>query len=276
MSIKITYELHGAGFRSLKFQSSADIPTSGAPTKVTISYTYQATPYTNIVYSTVGTNYALDQLKYGIYPDPSFTYENVVITVGSNTYSFGNYTVTTANEDKVGITYVANAGNIACFTETCELLTPSGYKSVSTINTGDMIVTHDGRTVPVTMFKTRITTNEYTAPYRIPKHTFGHNIPKLDIELSPSHALQIRKGVWQKPKIAAETYNIIKQFGIGKEITYYHAETPNYFRDHLVCNGTIVESFSNKQLDGMKMRVYKFNRALNGFTRLASHQMKKE
>jgi hypothetical protein len=59
----------------------------------------------------------------------------------------------------------------------------------------------------------------------------------------------------------------ITQAPAGQPITYYHLELPNYFKDNLVVEGTVTESYGNRQTVGMKT-VYKFRPELNGFSRL--------
>jgi hypothetical protein len=158
----------------------------------------------------------------------------------------------------------------ACFTDSCNILTPVGYKPVADIKTGDNVITHDGRSVPVKVYKQTLLANEDSAPYHVPKNTYGEGVPKKDMELSPLHGFQIAKGLWQFPLTAAVNHKGVKQFGIGKEVTYYHLETPNYFKDHLVCDGTIVDSFSNRQLDDVKEKVYTFNRSAIAYERLTA------
>jgi len=157
---------------------------------------------------------------------------------------------------------------VACFTSASRLLTPTGYQTADKIRNGDLLVTADGRQVPVKAFRFKVVADKATAPYLIPKHSLSASSPANDLILSPWHAVQIRKGLWQKPATAAETNSRIVQFDLGKDVTYFHFEAPNYFTDNLVCDGTVVESFANKQVKG-DGKVYHYNRALKGFTRSA-------
>ena len=70
--------------------------------------------------------------------------------------------------------------------------TPNGYVSVTKIKKYDIVITSDGRKVPVTRVnKNIITTNRVNALYIIPKHFFGKNYPRKEFEISPSHAIAI-------------------------------------------------------------------------------------
>jgi hypothetical protein len=156
-----------------------------------------------------------------------------------------------------GFTAVTNFSSLPCFTAGSMILTPNGYKKVEDFKNGDLIQTPDHRSVPV---KTKIThvviTTKENAPYLIPKGSLGHGIPKQDLRLSPSHAIRISKGVWVIPRLAKDIFKQIKQYDVGKPITYYHLETPNFYKDHLVCNESIVESYSGKQMDSLKQELY--------------------
>ena len=168
--------------------------------------------------------------------------------------------------------------NARCFVTGTQILTVTGYKAVETLAPSDMIVTADGRNVSFNLCTTIIKrASENVAPYIIPANTFGANSPVKNLTISPHHAIQSRKGVWQIPKYAMRMFKGIKQVDIGKALTYYHVELPNYFTDNIVTDGTIVESFAAKQTTGMK-NVYKFNSKINGFTRISKNSsiIKKE
>uniref|UniRef100_A0A6C0DGR1 Fibronectin type-III domain-containing protein n=1 Tax=viral metagenome TaxID=1070528 RepID=A0A6C0DGR1_9ZZZZ len=153
---------------------------------------------------------------------------------------------------------------VQCFPEGTRITTQSGPVLVEDLKTGDLVLTADGRQVPVKVYyRTIETTTAHTAPYLISKKAYGL---KADLKLSPLHAFQSRKGVWQIPKYAALSNPHVKQYGIGSSVTYYHLECPNFFTDNLVVDGCVVESFGNGQVKGLKT-LYKFNETLNGFTR---------
>lgn len=160
-------------------------------------------------------------------------------------------------------------GPAPCFVAGTEILTPNGYKPVETLSVGDYVTTADGRNVIATIYQRKLTyACSVNAPYHISAGTFGKSQPK-DITLSPLHAVQIKKGVWEIPQEAAKRYSGIKQISLGKPITYFHIETPNYFRDNLVANGSVVESFgiNAKKYIPTGTTIYKFNKMLGGYTR---------
>jgi hypothetical protein len=167
-----------------------------------------------------------------------------------------------------------SSGFIACFVRGTKVMTATGYKAVETLTATDRIMTADNRALPFKLYTTTVKcTSSETAPYKIPKGTFAHNSPPQDITLSPHHAIQVRKGVWQIPKYAALSYPAIKQVNVGEEVQYFHIEMPNFFTDNIIAEGSVVESYAAKQVTNVK-NVYKFNTTLNGFTRVSQRVLK--
>ena len=162
------------------------------------------------------------------------------------------------------------SSNPPCFPEGTTIMTPEGYKAVETLEQGSLVTTAANKIVPIkniykTVIKTATATN---APYLIPKHSLGTS-PSSDLRLSPQHAFQVHRDVWVSPKYAAELTDKIQQYGIGEPITYYHVECPNFFKDNLIVDGTVVESYGTNQTKGMKA-VYVYSPVLKAFTRVAS------
>lgn len=168
---------------------------------------------------------------------------------------------------KIGGVGGTNPDVAPCFVKGTRIMTQSGYKIIEALTHKDRIMTPDGRALTFNLYKRTVKcTTVDTAPYVFPAHVFGRNTPPLPITLSPLHAIQMRKGVWQMGKYAAKTHSSIKQIDIGKSVDYYHIELPNYFTDNIIAEGAIVESFGLLQTKGYK-NVYKFNERLGGFTR---------
>jgi hypothetical protein len=142
------------------------------------------------------------------------------------------------------VTGAVPAQIVKCFLAGAPILTPSGYRAVEMLRTGDQVKTAAGHVVPIKVFTSTVLATEDTAPYFIPAKACG-DFPVADMQLSPRHMFTIGRGRWLKPCVAAALYPSIKQYALGEIITYYHLECPDYFRDNLVYNGTVVESFGN-------------------------------
>jgi hypothetical protein len=113
------------------------------------------------------------------------------------------------------------------------------------LRNGDTILTSDKHIVQINVFSfTLDKTTTLTAPYRIQANTFGTHD---ELCLTGGHAIKDTQGLWQMPKRLIRTNPGVTQYDIGKPITYYHIECPNYFTDNLIAEGLVVESFKNKQ-----------------------------
>ena len=162
----------------------------------------------------------------------------------------------------------SSSGSVPCFPAGTRILTAAGYKAVETITQNDKMMTSDGRAVNAAIHKRHFTaTTKETAPYRIRANTFA-NQPN-EICLSPHHALLTLANTWQIPEFAAKFNSGVQQYGVGEPVTYYHIETANYFRDNLLAEGCVVESFCGKAAESIPKgtHLFKFNAAMNGFTR---------
>jgi len=158
--------------------------------------------------------------------------------------------------------------NVQCFPSGTRILTVTGYKPVESLANGDAVITEEGRSVPIKMYRTRIEhTTDRTAPYRIAKGAFGNPV---EICLSPLHAFKMRKGLWMIPRAAAKLSKKVVQYNVGEPIDYYHVECPHFLRDNLVIEGgAVVESYGANQLI-KKETVYKWSDRFQGFTRIAA------
>ena len=57
----------------------------------------------------------------------------------------------------------------------------------------------------------------------------------------------------------------IEQISIGNPVTYFHLECPQYLRDNLIVDGTVVESYGGKSKSP-----YTYSESLKGYTRSGS------
>jgi hypothetical protein len=160
-------------------------------------------------------------------------------------------------------------GPVPCFPTGTLIRTVAGDKPVETLATGDYVLTADNRAVPIRLYSFHVAkATEANAPYVVPANSLGPRQPARTLHLSPHHAFQLRPGVWQMPLLAAERSTAIQQYGIGEPVTYYHVECPNFFRDNLIADGVICESFGSNQTKGLK-GIYRLAPALGGYTRVS-------
>jgi len=182
-----------------------------------------------------------------------------------------SYTFMVMATNEVGNSTKASSNpGVSCFVEGTRILTQAGYKAVEALKSDDVIVTADNRAVAFRLLKTTLpTTTDRIAPYLIQPHAFGRNLPSAPIRLSPTHKIQIGKGLWISAEKAARSNPLITQCEIGAPVTYYHVECKEFLRDNLVTEGLVVESFGSKRATGGRKDIYTWSKHLNAYTRVA-------
>jgi hypothetical protein len=194
--------------------------------------------------STSGTVFSLtvDDILYVIITyTSSIAINSVTYNVGQ-TVVLGNKTFLVAFVGSVGL--LAIDGNddtntyVPCIVEGQSVLTPDGYCKVEALKQGDHIVTAEGHTVPVKIYKTVIKqTTKENAPICI-------TMNDTTIKLSPHHAYKVNTNGWMLPNVALTAgFPGVEQQPLGERVVYYHLETPNYLRDDIVLEGCVVESY---------------------------------
>jgi len=170
-----------------------------------------------------------------------------------------------------GPSYYLYPANIPCFPAGTRILTAEGYKVVESITKDDKVQTSDGRFVRPTLFKFSVAkATKETAPYKIQAGALGPRYPPLPLCLSPLHAVLDPTGTWHIPQAAAKDNDKVTQYGVGEPVTYYHIECPDFYSDNLIAEGTVVESFKNRQ--GTQDVVYEWVAELKGFRRLPKEE----
>jgi len=168
--------------------------------------------------------------------------------------SFGTDNFTFKLTKNASISGTPRVGNMGCFLAGTPVLTPSGPRAIETISKGDLVVTSDGRTVPVISLyrKPLQRTCAATAPYFIPAGCIGSQLPRSDLIMSPGHCFQVdaAEDLWLPASKCARLSSAVKQIHLGESITYYNLKLPNYFTDNLVVfDGVVVESINPRKLE---------------------------
>jgi len=183
--------------------------------------------------------------------------------IGSNLLRFNtdgvNYQLYDSNYQNIGTTGSPSSLSIvlvppiippavACFAQGTRLLTENGYKAVETLTSEDRLVTTEGRSTSLTLMTTHVPyINKHSAPYVVAAGALGENKPISPLYISPGHKFLLRDNVWIIPAKGAKMGLDIKQYSIGKEVTYYHVRCENYSRDVIIAEGVATESFATTQ-----------------------------
>ena len=135
--------------------------------------------------------------------------------------------------------YVISDSSIAprCFLSGTNILTPNGYEIIDKIKIGDIITTHDFRNVEILdICKVIVPSNIVNDPYMIPCGTFG---AISDLYLSPMHQVLINNTF-----LCVKEISQIQQVFMGFTLEYYHIKTADYFKDTIIAEGVITETWS--------------------------------
>ena len=137
--------------------------------------------------------------------------------------------------------------DVACFAAGTLISTPEGERAVETLEIGDLVMTDDGRSVPVkwvgrqTMHKL-FTPAERFRPVRIKAGALGGGIPHSDLVLTVDHAL-ILDGLAINAGALVNGTTIVTEpkAALPDRVTYYHVETEA--QDVILANGAPAETY---------------------------------
>ena len=138
-------------------------------------------------------------------------------------------------------TYAVLIKVLPCFLAGTQIMTPSGEKSIETLQKGDLIITPDNRSVPIlNIFTTNIlNTGKELCPVEIPADFFGNSVPSQNTYLSRHHSI-LWENNWIQPALNPDLFKFKEDFN---NMLYYNIETPEYLRDNIIANNMICESW---------------------------------
>lgn len=135
--------------------------------------------------------------------------------------------------------------DVTCFTPGTQILTPNGEVVVESLKAGDLVLTADGRALPVRWLGRQTISTIFgdklrVLPIRIKAGALDDNVPSRDLLVSPDHAILIDGVLAQAGTLVNET-SIVREANVPPVLTYYHIELD----DHSVifAEKTPVETF---------------------------------
>jgi len=119
-----------------------------------------------------------------------------------------------------------------CFMPGTRICTPTGEIAVEMLKRGDMIVTADRRSVPVSWIGRQTISARFAdpvrvLPIRIKGGALGDNVPSRDLLLSPDHAILIGDILVQAGALVNDI-SIVRETSGPKTFTYYHVELDDH------------------------------------------------
>lgn len=159
------------------------------------------------------------------------------------TFSGGAFEDFVLRDDGQGGTNIAEV--IPCFLAGTSIATPDGGKDVADIKRGDLVLTHDGRAVPVRWVGVRVMATRFADPHRalpirIGAGALGAGLPRRDLLVSPDHAMFL-DGILAQAGALVNGSSITRETDLPARFTYYHIEAANH--ELILAEGAATESF---------------------------------
>ena len=164
---------------------------------------------------------------------------DTLVTLGTSSTAFQTLDGFSINSAS-GYNAIA-ANDVPCLLKGTEILTTEGYKLIELITTDDILVTHDNRLTKVIQNKMfNAIGNLNTYPYVI--QSGKYNAYK-DLFISGGHAILI-------DNYFVSAYHLdLSQDTNFSLIEYYCLETEDFYKDTIIANGVVVETWDGFDLE---------------------------
>lgn len=165
--------------------------------------------------------------------------------IGSSDYHSYDYTVrvedAAGNEGPASNDYTI----IICFMAGTMIRTPDGERAVETLKRGDLVLTADGRTMPVSWLGRQTVSTVFAdklrvLPIRVKAGALGENVPCRDLLVSPDHALLV-DGALIHAGALVNGSSVVREAAVPTVFTYYHVEVDDH--SLILAENTPAETF---------------------------------
>jgi hypothetical protein len=206
--------------------------------------------YFNQITVTINFSPTIDNIPHTIYytldssiPDnTSSVYTNPLILSQNTVVKATAYVAGYKFNDIVIANYIISY--LPCILSNTLIKTVKGYEIIDNLAEGDLLITDDGRVVPIiNIVKYRIDEpKEDQYPVCIPKNFFSYQVPNKNTYLSENHAIHYID-FWTNGRINLNYFEKVRIKPV-----YYHIQLPNYFTDNIVANNMTVESWTGSNM----------------------------
>ncbi|PPD16130.1 MAG: hypothetical protein CTY25_03620 [Methylobacterium sp.] len=143
-----------------------------------------------------------------------------------------------------GINYLTNSSAV-CFYPGTLVATPAGERAIETLSIGDLVLTQDGRALPVRWLGKQTVSRLFgdalrILPIRIAAGALGENVPARDLLVSPNHAILVEGTLVHAGALVNGT-TITRERNVPMVFSYYNVELPEH--TVILAEGTPAESF---------------------------------
>ena len=141
-------------------------------------------------------------------------------------------TITSSDGHTGGTTTNTVQIDCICFYPGTLIRTPNGDAKVETLKRGDLVVTNDGRTLPVSWLGRQSVSMVFAdplrvQPIRVKAGALGESVPSRDLLVSPDHAILI-DGVLVQAGALVNGTSIVREANVPRVFTYYHVEVEDH------------------------------------------------
>jgi hypothetical protein len=135
--------------------------------------------------------------------------------------------------------------NVTCFCAGTMVRTPDREVSVETLKRGDLVLTADGRSMPIDWLGRQTVSTLFgdplrVLPIRIKAGALAENVPSRDLLVSPDHALLVEGALIQAGALVNGS-SIVRERNVPRVFTYYHVELDDH--SLIVAENTPAETF---------------------------------
>jgi len=132
-----------------------------------------------------------------------------------------------------------------CFMAGTLIRTPSGEVPVESLKRGDLVLTNDGREIPVCWLGRQTVSTVFAdklrvLPIRIKAGALGENVPSRDLLVSPDHALLV-EGALIHGGALVNGSSVVRETNVPRTFTYYHVEVDDH--SLILAENTPAETF---------------------------------
>jgi len=168
-----------------------------------------------------------------------------------------DYSINAVVSDLAGNTGSADHDftSTVCFMAGTMVRTPDGEVAVEALERGDMVLTADGRSVPVTWLGVQTVSRLFSDPnrvwpIRIKAGALADNVPSRDLLISPDHAILVDDVLVQAGALINGS-SIVREGNVPATFTYYHVETEDHslILAHDVPSETFVDNVNRMGFD---------------------------
>jgi len=135
--------------------------------------------------------------------------------------------------------------DLICFMAGTMIATPDGEKAVETVQRGDLVMTTDGVSKPVSWLGRQTVSTKFgdplrVLPIRIKAGAIAENVPSRDLLVTPDHAILVEGALIHAGALVNGT-SIVREKAVPEVFTYYHVELDDH--SLILAENTPAETF---------------------------------